>query len=151
MQCISFNFIQMSKSGSQTPTFNDKEKITLSLCTRQVLKHLRGKRCAGKATRRILLYYCQDGDDQLVLGLVDFIGRGPTYLIWTAIVFFDRLGSNCKLQANDPIHERICSRRLCTRICPAWFAERYELRANDPGHGAWVPEKSSAACLFCTD
>ena len=101
--------------------------------------------------RRREQHYCQDGHDQIVLGLVDFIGRGPTYLIWTASLFFDRLGSNRKLQAKDPNHERICPRGLCTRICPAWFAERYELRAKDPGHGACVPEKPPAAYLFCTD
>ena len=102
--------------------------------------------------RRQEEYYRQDGHDQTCAwsGKVDFIGHGPTYLIWTAIVFFDRLGSKCKLQANDPSHERICPRGLCTRICPAWFAERYELQANDPGHGAWVPEKPPAACLSCT-
>lgn len=78
---------------------------------------------------------------KLVLGVVNFIGRGPTYLIWTVIMFFDRLGSTGKLQANDPSRQRMCPRGLCTRICAAGFAERYELRTNDPGHGPWVPEK----------
>ena len=67
-------------------------------------------------------YYCHNGQDQLVLGLVAIIGHGPTYLIWTAIAFLDRLGSNGKLQASDPSGERILSQRtvhthMCCMVC----------------------------------
>ena len=117
----------------------------LSPCTPQVFSIRGGKRCAGKANKNDAIATADMTN--LCLVWLKFLGRGPTYLIWTAVVFFNRLGSNGKLQANDPSRERICPRGLCTRICPAWFAERYELRANDPGHGALGPRKAFS-CIY---